>query len=106
MLIYVFVSTTFFFLIYIFFGLFQLYFTETKKTLGHRGKDSAFVHGAVALQTELNNTPQQLVLKLNGSRSTSEYKTGNQIHPTHGPVALQQLQTHLSQVVPVPGVEG
>lgn len=32
--------------------------------------------------------------------------TGREVRPTRGSVAVQQLQTRLSQVVPVPGVEG
>lgn len=32
--------------------------------------------------------------------------TGREAHPTCGSVALQQPQTRLSQVVPVPRVEG
>lgn len=32
--------------------------------------------------------------------------TGNKVSPTCGCFAFQQLQTRLSQVVPVPGVEG
>lgn len=80
--------------------------SQILSSLNSAGFSSSTSSSAVSLKSEEHNSTKGKYSTVNQSRQIRQVPAWWRWKHTRGLLPLQQLQTHLSQAVPVPGVEG